>query len=157
MISVLDRRQAVELIDEARKGGARLEPACRLIGLTVRTYQRWTASGTVRSDRRPDSPRPVPRNKLSAEERARVLSLCHDPAYTSLPPGQIVPRLADQGVYIACESSFYRILHEACEQHHRGRNRRPAVSTPPKGYCATAPNQLWSWDITYLPSRIRGK
>jgi transposase InsO family protein len=156
MISVPDRRQAVELIDEARKGGARLEPACRLIGLTVRTYQRWTTSGTVRSDRRPDSPRPVPRNKLSTEERAQVLSLCHDPAYTSLPPGQIVPRLADQGVYIACESSFYRILHEACEQHHRGRNRRPTVSPPPKGYCATAPNQLWSWDITYLPSRIRG-
>jgi transposase InsO family protein len=156
MISVPDRRQAVELIDEARKGGARLGPACRLIGITVRTYQRWTASGTVQGDRRPESPRPVPRNKLSAEERAQVLSLCHDPAYTSLPPGQIVPRLADQGVYIASESSFYRILHEACEQHHRGRNRRPGVSPPPKGYCATAPNQLWSWDITYLPSRIRG-
>ena len=46
MISVPDRRQAVELIDEARKGGARLEPACRLIGLTVRTYQRWTASSS---------------------------------------------------------------------------------------------------------------
>ena len=78
MISVPDRRQAVELIDEARKGGARLEPACRLTGLTVRTYQRWTASGTVRSDRRPDSPRPVPRNKLSDQERAQVLSLCHE-------------------------------------------------------------------------------
>jgi hypothetical protein len=45
MISVSDRRQAVELIDEARKNGARLELACRLIGITVRTYQRWTASG----------------------------------------------------------------------------------------------------------------
>jgi putative transposase len=84
------------------------------------------------------------------------LSLCHDPAYASLPPGQIVPRLADQGIYIACEASFYRILHAAREQHHRGRSRRPGVSTPPKGYCATAPNQVWSWDITYLPTRVRG-
>ena len=72
MISVPDRRHAVELIDEARFGGARLEPACRVLGITVRTYQRWTASGTVQSDRRPESLRPAPRNKLSAEERARV-------------------------------------------------------------------------------------
>ena len=156
MISVPDRRQAVELIDEARVGGARLEPACRVLGITVRTYQRWTAFGTVQSDRRPESLRPAPRNKLSAEERARVLSLCHDPAYASLPPGQIVPRLADQGVYIACEASFYRILHAMQQQHHRGRSRRPGASTPPKGYCATAPNQVWSWDITYLPTRVRG-
>jgi transposase InsO family protein len=156
MISVPDRRQAVELIGEARGGGARLGQACRMMGITVRTYQRWTASGTVQSDRRPESLRPAPRNKLSAEERARVLSLCHDPAYARLPPGQIVPRLADQGVYIACEASFYRILHEADEQHHRGRSQKPRVSTPPKGYCATAPNQVWSWDITYLPAWIRG-
>jgi transposase InsO family protein len=156
MISASDRRQAVELIDEARGSGARLEPACRMMGITMRTYQRWTATGTVQNDRRPESLRPAPCNKLSAEERERVLSLCHDPAYASLPPGQIVPRLADQGVYIACESSFYRILHEAREQYHRGRSRRPAVSTPPKGYCATAPNRVWSWDITYLPSRVRG-
>jgi hypothetical protein len=87
MISAPDRRQTVELIDEARKTGARLEPACRLIGITVRTYERWTASGTVQGDRRPESPRPVPRNKLSAKERAQVLSLCHEPAYASLPPG----------------------------------------------------------------------
>ena len=155
MISVPDRRHAVELIDEARVGGARLEPACRVLGITVRTYQRWTASGTVQSDRRPESLRPAPRNKLSAEERARVLSLCHEPAYANPPPGQIVPRLADKGVYIACEASFYRILHAARQQHHRGRSRRPAVSTQPKGYCATAPNQVWSWDISVLQQRRR--
>ena len=67
-----------------------------------------------------------------------------------------MPKLADQGVYIASESSFYRVLHEADEQHHRGRSRKPRVSTPPKGYCATGPNQVWSWDITYLPTSIRG-
>jgi transposase InsO family protein len=84
------------------------------------------------------------------------LDICHQPQYASLPPGQIVPRLADQGCYIASESSFYRILHAAGEQHHRGRSRKPNRSTLPKGYCATGPNQVWSWDITWLPAPIRG-
>jgi len=156
MISAPDRQHAVELIDEARGNGARLEPACRALHITSRTYQRWTHGGELRADRRPEAVRPPPGNKLSSDERERVLSVCHDPAYASLPPGQIVPKLADQGVYIASESSFYRILHEADEQHHRGRSQKPRMSTPPKGYCATGPNQVWSWDITYLPTTVRG-
>jgi putative transposase len=156
MISAPDRRQAVELIEEARHGGARLGPSCRTVGITVRTYQRWTGSGVIQSDRRCDTVRSKPCNKLTAEEKEQVLSVCHAPEYASLPPGQIVPRLADQGVYIASESSFYRILHEADEQHHRGRSHKPSVSTPPKGYCATMPKEVWSWDITYLPTLTRG-
>lgn len=156
MISTSDRQEAVRLIDKARQSGARLEPACRALQITARTYQRWCGTGTLRSDRRPEAPRPEPRNKLSAEERKLILSVCHEPQYASLPPGQIVPRLADQGRYIASESSFYRTLHAADEQHHRGRSRKPRVSTPPKGFCATAPDQVWSWDITYLQTMIRG-
>lgn len=156
MISAPDRHHAVELIDEARENGARLEPACRELEITSRTYQRWTRAGEVSTDSRPEAVRPPPGNKLSSEERERVLNACHDPQYASLPPGQIVPKLADQGVYIASESSFYRVLHAADEQHHRGRSQEPRVSTPPQGYCATGPNQVWSWDITYLPTSIRG-
>ena len=52
MISTPDRQNAVELIDEARESGARLWPACRVLGITARTYQRWTADGGVRTDRR---------------------------------------------------------------------------------------------------------
>jgi transposase-like protein len=64
-MSAPDRRRAVELIEEARKSGARLEPACRELGITARTYQRWTRGGQVRADRRPEVPRPTPANKLS--------------------------------------------------------------------------------------------
>jgi putative transposase len=74
----------------------------------------------------------------------------------SLPPGQIVPILADKGTYIASESSFYRVLHQADEQHHRGRSRKPQSFNPPQGYCATCVNQMWSWDLTWLPTPIRG-
>ena len=120
MISAPDRRHAVELIDEARSNGARLEPSCRELKITPRTYQRWTFGGELSADCRPEAVRPPPCNKLSSGERESILNVCHAPEYASLPPGQIVPKLADQGVYLASESSFYRVLREADEQHHRG-------------------------------------
>ncbi|MEW6259959.1 MAG: hypothetical protein AB1547_08625, partial [Thermodesulfobacteriota bacterium] len=60
MISAPDRRNAVELIDEARQNGARLEAACRELKLTARTYQRWTRCGDVGADKRPQATRPTP-------------------------------------------------------------------------------------------------
>lgn len=156
MISTPDRRKTIALINRARHGGARLVPACQTAGISARTYQRWAATGTVKGDRRPVTKRPVPANKLTPMERQRVLEICHQPEYASLPPGQIVPRLADRGEYVASESSFYRILHEKDGQHHRGRSRKPQVHMPPQGYCATGVNQVWSWDITWLPAPIRG-
>ena len=156
MISTADRRKTVMLINTARQAGARLAQACQATGISVRTYQRWTADGQLRTDQRPTAKRPEPANKLTPQERQHVLDICHLPEYASLPPGQIVPRLADQGTYIASESSFYRVLHEADEQHHRGRSRKPQYIHPPQGYCATGPNQVWSWDITWLPAPIRG-
>lgn len=156
MISEPDRRQTIELIETARRDGARLIPACQVLKISARTYQRWTKTESVAKDRRPDAIRPTPANKLTTEERQHVLDVCHQKENASLPPSQIVPKLADQGQYIASESSFYRILHEANEQHHRGRSQKPRKSMPPKGFCATGPNQVWTWDITWLPASIRG-
>ena len=156
MISVPDRRNIVKLIRGARQAGARLDPACRVVGLTARTFERWTQDDALRKDGRPEAQRRAPANKLSPEEKKRVLDVCHQSEYASLPPGQIIPQLADTGTYIASESTFYRILHEENEQHHRGRSRKPRKSTPPEGYCSTGPNQVWTWDITWLPTSIRG-
>lgn len=156
MISEPDRRKTVELIETACEAGARLIPACQTLEISARTYQRWTKAGSVLKDRRPEAIRPVPANKLTPDERQRVLDMCHQEENASLPPSQIVPKLADQGQYIASESSFYRILHEVNEQNHRGRSQKPRKSTPPKGFCATGPNQVWTWDITWLPTSIRG-
>jgi transposase InsO family protein len=156
MISSPDRQHAVELIDEAHQGGVRLKPACAELGIDVRTYQRWTRGGDVKADGRPGAVRAEPANKLSAAERAEVLAVCHAPAYASLPPGQIVPRLADQGQYIASESSFYRILREADEQHHRGRSRSPRAPAEPPRLCAKAPCEVWTWDISWLPGPVKG-
>jgi len=156
MISASDRHQALELIEEARRAGARLGPACEQLGLSVRTYLRWTRGGELSIDERPGAQRPVPANKLSVEERSRVLEICHHPAYASLPPGQIVPQLADQGDYIASESSFYRILREADEQHHRGRSKPPRAPRSPPRHRADGPRQVWSWDISWLAGPVKG-
>ena len=120
MISEPDRRKTIELIETVREAGARLIPACQVLEISARTYQRWTKAGSVLKDRRPEAIRPIPSNKLTPDERQRVLDMCHQKENASLPPSQIVPKLADQGQYIASESSFYRILHEVNEQNHRG-------------------------------------
>lgn len=156
MISAPDRRITCELIEDACRAGARRERACAEIGISDRTYRRWTREGGVKVDGRPEAVRPTPHNKLSDAERQQVLETCHRPEYASLPPSQIVPRLADEGEYIASESTFYRILREADEQHHRGRSQAPRRLGPPTSHCATAPCQVWSWDITYLAGPVRG-
>jgi len=97
MISTPDREKAVRLIDEAVTSGARKRQACEEMGITLRSYQRWTADGGVKADGRPGATRPEPRNKLTPAEREEILAVANSPPFQSLPPGQIVPALADQG------------------------------------------------------------
>jgi len=117
----------------------------------------WSAGDGVREDARPNAKRDAPANKFSTQERQAVLDVCNQPEFAHLPPGQIVPILADRGEYIGSESTFYRALHEAEQQHHRGRSKAPQSRCKPTSYCATAPNQVWSWDVSYLPSPVRGQ
>lgn len=157
MISTQDRQTAVSLIDEATLAGARRFMACREMGICSRTYRRWVeSSGEVRPDQRPLAIRPVPANALTEEERAKVLEVVSRPEFASLPPSQIVPILADQGEYLASESSFYRILRAHGMQHHRGRAARPAGKREPQRHCAQGSNQVWVWDITWLPGPVAG-
>ena len=96
-----------------------------------------------------------PANRLSDTERQRLLEVANAPEFRSLPPSQIVPALADRGEYLASESTFYRVLRAEGQAQHRGR-ARPATQTAPRAHRATAPNQLWSWDITYLATTVQG-
>jgi len=155
MITHDDRHLAVELIDKAVSQGARQRKACAILEISARTYQRWTREGNVLPDARPDATRPIPANKLSPKEREEILNVSNSVAFRSLPPSQIVPTLADQGCYLASESSFYRILREADQQHHRGRSEAPHQK-PLSTHCASGPNQVWCWDITWLPGPARG-
>lgn len=114
--------------------------------MSLRTFQRWVRDGYEA----------VAANRLSEDERAQILAVANSEEFGSLPPSQIVPALADRGVYIASESSFYRVLKAASQQHHRGRAKKP-TSRVLTSHCATGPNQVWSWDITWLPAAVKGQ
>lgn len=151
------REILVKLIREAQASGARLEKACAEAELSLRTYRRWFRNGKVHADQRPEAMRPEPANKLTSGEREAILEVCNRKEFANLPPSQIVPTLLDQGEYIASESSCYRVLKQSNQLQHRGRAKAPQKRSKPTCHTATGPNQVWSWDITYLPSRIKGQ
>ena len=124
------------------------------MGLNERTLQRWREPGGEEDRRK--GPKQGPKNKLSESERSEVLMVANSPEFRDLSPKQIVPRLADQGRYIASESTIYRILRSQGQVNHREPSK-PARHTPPTEKVATAPGQVWSWDITYLRAMTRGK
>lgn len=143
----------IELIDEAVGSGARQSAAAETIGLSARNIIRWRKQGggmDLRQGRQS-----APANKLSEQERQQVLDTANSPQFRDLSPKQIVPKLADQGVYIASESSFYRILRKHDMMAHR-QSTKPPTTKPPKEHVATGPCQVWTWDITFLKSTIRG-
>jgi len=153
----LDNRQNYEvLINEAIASGASKYKACKLIGLSIRTLQRWQARGEITADQRPTANRPVPVNKLTEQERQSIIAVCNTEEFTSLPPSQIVPILADRGKYIASESSFYRVLKAEGLLHHRGKAKARKTNNKPTSYTATKANEVWSWDISYLPTTVIG-
>jgi len=134
--------------------GIRKNKGCELLGIHLRTVQRWSKPNGLK-DKRKDALR-FPINKLSLEERNKVLMIANSKLYQNLSPKQIVPLLADKNMYIASESTFHRILGAENQLAHR-QSTRPAQHNKPRAYAASSPNQIWSWDITYLPTQVYGK
>jgi putative transposase len=143
----------LELIDEAMRAGARPARACSELGLSLRTVQRWRAPGCGEDGRA--GPKTRPANSLSSAERRKVLATVNSAEYRDLSPKQIVPQLADKGSYLASESTMYRLLRAEGQLAHRGPAKAP-VRHALKEHVATGPNQVWSWDITYLRAPVKG-
>ena len=134
--------------------GARRAKACELLGISVRTLYRWN-TGTELADQR-RGPQGKPQNALSDQEKGLITAAANSSAFRDLSPAQIVPILADSGVYLASEATFYRVLREGKLLAHRGRSR-PRRHSRPASLQAQGPNQVWMWDITYLRSSVRGR
>ena len=118
--------------------------ACRAMGMN---------RATVYRRRRPlprvVRPRPRPARALTDVERHAVLEQLHAPRFADQAPAQVYATLLDEGVYLASERTMYRLLAEHDEvRERRNQLRRPAYARPE--LLATAPNVLWSWDITKL-------
>jgi putative transposase len=141
-------------VDEAVESGACLKRVCSELEIAATTLRRWRRDrdeGDLRS-----GPKTEPRNKLTEQERQVIIDVACSPEFRDLSPKQIVPRLADRGEYIASESTFYRVLRDEKLLKHRGRAKAANKRHRPEQKVATAPCQVWSWDITYLQSPVRG-
>jgi len=149
-----ERNNLIMLITQAQNDGARQENACEIVGISSKTLQRWQQTDNTQ-DKRPLRQQ-SPANSLSELERQRVISTANLPEYADLPPSKIVPLLADKGMYIASESTFYRVLHAANQLSHRERSQPSRVRAKPRALAADGPNQVYSWDITYLPTQVKG-
>jgi len=149
-----ERIEIVELISQARSSGARQDKACEVIGISAKTLQRWEQPGNEEDGR--IEAKHEPKNKLTELERQRVIRIANEPEFANLPPTQIVPKLVDKGQYVASESTFYRILKESNQLKHRDKSKPTRKVVKPQALAAIAPNQIYTWDITYLPTQVKG-
>lgn len=138
-------------MNKAHRNGARFRKIFEVVGISIRTYQRWLKS---EEDRRKTTIRPTPKNKLTFLEELEILKVINSIEYQDLPPTQIVPRLADKGIYLASESTMYRIMKKYKKNAHRGKAKQ-AVKRPITSHIANRPNEVWTWDITWLTSTIK--
>ena len=144
----------LELIGEAQAAGARLAPACRVVGLSTRTVERWRSDP---SDDQRRGPNQQPANALTPAEDAQLLAIMTSPRYAGVSPKQLVPQLADEGLYLASESTLYRRQRRHGLRAQKRTIERSHVTRSTTVHKAVRPNQVWSWDITWLPTVVRGQ
>jgi transposase InsO family protein len=152
-VNLENRKQILQMVKTAVGSGCNQQKACEAVDITPRTYQRWGLNPGLGDGR--FGPLQAPGNRLTEFEQAKVIKIATSTEFCDKSPHQIVPTLADRGEYVASESSFYRFLKAAALLNHRGKSK-PRSVTRPKAYVAVRPNQIYSWDITYLLSAIRG-
>lgn len=147
-----DKELILAVIENAVKAGARKTKVCEALDIKVRTVQRWEKCVFDKRVLNNKSPK----NKLSEEERQKVIDICSEDRFVDKSPKEIVPILAEEGTYVASESTLYRILREERMLNHREESSVPRKRHKVKELKATSPDQVWSWDITYLKTNVKG-
>jgi putative transposase len=134
------------MMEAVKEVGPRLgvSPTCAALGVSTASYYRRCKPKPAVVVSRPGPPRTLP-----AAERTAVLDVLHEPRFVDLAPAQVYAGLLDEKRYVCSERTMYRILEEHQEvRERRNQLRHPSYAAPQ--LLATAPNELWSWDITKL-------
>ena len=156
MTGLPERLAVIALVAEAVGAGARQDKACAVISLSERTLQRWQRDASC-GDRRPARVH-TPNNRLSAQcAGTRSTGRCRQLRRVrkcAAQPDRAAP--GRSGGYLASESTFYRVLKARNQLGHRGAERPAQARYKPRALTASAPGQLYSWDITYLPTPVKG-
>lgn len=123
--------------------------ACAALCMSRSRYYR------ARKPKPEPAPRPRPVRALSDEERAKVLATLDSDEFMDKAPAQIFAKLLEDGTYLCAIRTMYRILAANDQvRERRAQRQHPAYSKPQ--LVATAPNQVWTWDITKLPGPTKG-
>lgn len=153
MTSLDERIKVVNDIDFAINDGARTNKACDIVDISVRTFRRWKKD--EKGDLRPTAIKSSPK-ALTLKEKKKIIEFCNSEEFCDMSPNQIVPILAQRGIYIASESSFYKVLKQNKLLKHRENSKHPKKIIKPDGLIASGPLQVLSWDITYLRTSVKG-
>ena len=127
-----------------------IQPACAALGISRASFYRQPVFGPAL----PVPPRPTPARALSAEEHAIIRSVLNSTRFQDCAPAAIQATLLDEGQYLCSTRTMYRVLEQdGASREHRDQLTHPAYQKPE--LLATAPNQLWSWDITKLRGPVK--
>ena len=125
--------------------------ACRVLGASRATLYRTTSRSLPPA---PPAPRSPPR-KLSQAEREQVLATMHLERFVDQPPAEVYGALLSEGIFLCSVRTMYRLLAACDESGERRAQRAPRSHAKPE-LIATAPNQVWTWDITKLAGPAAG-
>ena len=149
-----ERKQLQMLVTQAQAAGASQAKACELLGFSAKTLQRWSQPNQTQ-DGRIDAIKSRS-NRLTDIERQKIIQVVNSAEYGNLPASKIVPKLLDKGVWLASASSFERIMKAHNLLTHREKSKPSRTVVKPNALTATKANEIYTWDITYLPTRIKG-
>jgi putative transposase len=141
----------MDLVEDLSDPILPISTACRALGVSRATLYRNT---------RPAAPRslwlraPSPR-RVGDVERATILDTIHSAEFADQSVIEVYATLLSRGVYLASIRTIYRVLAALGETQERRNQRRPHVYAIPS-LTATAPNQVWTWDITKLATAAVG-
>lgn len=141
----------MDLVEDLAEPGVSVNAACAALGLSRATVYRSTSPDTPPAVReRRANPR-----RLSDDERKAIVDVMHGPEFVDQPPMEVFGKLLSQGIYLASIRTIYRVLAALGETKERRNQRLPHTYAKPT-LCATAPNQVWTWDITKLATLQKG-
>ena len=154
MTSEIEKESILSFIVEAKYLGVAEKTTCGFFGIAVRTIQNWRSKGL--RDKRKGSSHPTSRHALTQEEWDALFKIATSKRFQDHTPEQMIATLAQEGVYIASTSSMYRVLRRRKALSHRSESRKPRATTMSTPITVTEPNLVWSWDITWLRTPVRG-
>lgn len=133
----------MDLVEDLTEPSVSVKAACTALGVSRATVYRGTSPDVPPAVReRPANPR-----RLSDDERKAIVDVMHAPEFVDQPPMEVFGKLLSQGIYLASIRTIYRVLAELGETKERRNQRQPHTYVKPS-LCATAPNQVWTWDIS---------